>query len=121
MRKVLVPKSKEITHAVHDNYDNLLTDPISIRNEYKTEFQHRLTKKDIRSNTEWFEKFINGFCKLHVKTTTEIQNPDVTFSAFLEAKEFSSKLKTGKSTQPTGFIREVHKHAGDDFLLSLRW
>ena len=39
-------------HALLDNHDNLLTDPMTIRNEHKTEFQHRLRKRDIRSGLE---------------------------------------------------------------------
>ena len=34
MKKLLAPKSKEMPHAVIDNH-NLLTDPVTIRNEYK--------------------------------------------------------------------------------------
>ena len=49
MKKLLAPKSKEMLYAVLDNHDNLLTDPVTIRNEYKTEFQHRLRKRYIRS------------------------------------------------------------------------
>ena len=74
-------------HAVLDNHDNLLTDPVAIRNEYKTEFQHRLRKRDIRSGLEWFEKFQNRLCKLRVKTAGEVQSPNFTFS---EVKEVAS-------------------------------
>ena len=38
MKKLLALKSKEMPHVVLDNHDNLLTDPVTIRNEYKTEF-----------------------------------------------------------------------------------
>ena len=72
-----------------------------IRNKYKTEFQHRLRKRDIRSGSEWFEKFQNRLQKLRVKTAGEIQSPNFTFS---EVKEVVSKLKTGKSTDSTGTI-----------------
>ena len=116
MKKLLAPKSNEMPHAVPDNHDNLLTDPVTIRNEYKTEFQHRSRKRDIRSGLEWFENFQNRLCKLRVRTAGEIQSPDFTFS---EVKEVVSKLKTGKSTDPTGFIRELFKCAGDGLLLSI--
>ena len=36
MKKLLAPKSKEMPHAVIDNHDNLLTDLVTIRNEYIT-------------------------------------------------------------------------------------
>ena len=39
-------------HAILDNHDNLITDPVVIRNEYKAEFQYRLRKRDIRSGLE---------------------------------------------------------------------
>ena len=86
------------------------------RNEYKTEFQHRLRKGDIRSGLEWFENFQNRLRKLRVKTAGEIQSPDFTFS---EVKEVISKLETGKSTDSKGFIRELFKCAGDGLLLSI--
>ena len=89
---------------------------MTIRNEYKKEFHHRLKKKDIRSGLEWFEKFQNRLCKLCVKTAGEIQSPDFTFS---EIKEVVSKLETGKSTDHTGFIRELYKCAGHGLLLSI--
>ena len=58
---------------------------------------------------------MNRLRKLRVKTAGEIQSPDFTFS---EVKEIvSCKLKTGKSTDPTGFIRELYKCAGDGLLL----
>ena len=115
--KLLAPKSKEMPHAVLDNDNNLLTDPVTTGNEYKTEFQHRLRKRDIRSGLEWFENFQNRLCKLRVKTAGEIQSPDFIFS---EVKEVVSKLKTGNSTDPTGFIRELlFKCSGDGLLLSI--
>ena len=116
MKKLLAPKSKEMPHAILDNHENLITDPVVIRNEYKAEFQYRLRKRDIRSGLEWFENFQNRLCKLRVKTASEIQSPDFTFS---EVKEVISKLKTGKSTDPTGFIRELYNCAGDGLLLSI--
>ena len=45
MKKLLAPKSKEMPHAVFDIHGNLLTDPVTIRNEYKTEFQHQFKEK----------------------------------------------------------------------------
>ena len=62
------------------------------------------------------ENFQDRLCKLRVKTAGEIQSPDFTFS---EVKEVISKLKTGKSTDPTGFIRELYNCAGDGLLLSI--
>ena len=87
----------EMPHAVLDNHDNLLTDPVTIRNEYKTEFQHRSRKRDNRSDLEWFENFQTRLCKLHVKTAGEIQSPDFTFSG---VKEVAGKLKTGNLLTP---------------------
>ena len=58
---------------------------------------------------------MNRLRKLPVKTAGEIQSPHFTFS---EVKEIvNCKLKTGKSTDPTGFIRELYKCAGDGLLL----
>ena len=116
MKKLLAPKSKEMPHAILDNHENLITDPVVIRNEYKAEFQYQLRKRDIRSGLEWFENFQNRLCNLRVKAASEIQSPDFTFS---EVKEVISKFKTGKSTDPTGFIRELYNCAGDGLLLSI--
>ena len=81
MKKLLAPKSKEMPYVVLDNHDNLLTDPVTIRNEDKTEFQHPLRKRDIRSGLEWFENFQNRLRKLRVKTAGEIR---VQISHFLK-------------------------------------
>ena len=67
MKKLLAPKSKEMPHAVLDNHDNLLTDPVTIRNEYKTEFQHQLRKRAIRSGLEWFKTFQNRYVNFKKK------------------------------------------------------
>ena len=68
MKKLLAPKSKEMPHAVLDNHDNLLTDPMTIRSEYKTEFQHRLRKKisdQVQSGLKSFRiDYVNFVSKL---------------------------------------------------------
>ena len=78
MKKLLAPKSKEMPHAVLDNHYNLLTDPVTIRNEYKTEFQHRFRKRDIRSDLEWYESsrvdYVNFVSKLLGKFGVQISH-----------------------------------------------
>ena len=39
LKKILAPRNKEIPHSILDRHDNLLTDSITIKNEYRTEFQ----------------------------------------------------------------------------------
>ena len=76
----------------------------------------RVNFHGVNGTLQWFEKFQDRLRKLCVKTAGKIQSPDFTF---LEIKEVVSKLKTGKSTDPTGFIRELFKCAGDGLLLSI--
>ena len=40
LKKILAPRNKEIPHSILDRHDNLLTDSITIKNEYRTEFQY---------------------------------------------------------------------------------
>ena len=40
LKKILAPRNKEISHSILDRHDNLLTDSITIKNEYRTEFQY---------------------------------------------------------------------------------
>ena len=47
LTKILAPRNKEIPHSILDRHDSLLTDPITIKNEYRTEFQDRLRKKKL--------------------------------------------------------------------------
>ena len=49
LKKILAPRNKEIPHSILDRHDNLLTDSITINNEYSTEFQYRCRKREIRS------------------------------------------------------------------------
>ena len=41
LKKIVAPRNKEIPHSILDRHDNLLTDSISIKNEYRTEFQEK--------------------------------------------------------------------------------
>ena len=49
IRKLITPRSKEIPCSLLDKHDNLLTDPETIRNEYLSEFKHRLRARDIKT------------------------------------------------------------------------
>ena len=44
LKKILATRNKEIPHSILDRHDNLLTDSITIKNEYRTEFQYRLKR-----------------------------------------------------------------------------
>ena len=64
LKKILAPRNKEIPHSILDRHDNLLTDSITIKNEYRTEFQYRFRKREIRSDLKWYESFQNHLCQL---------------------------------------------------------
>ena len=50
LKKILAPTNKEIPHSILGRHDDLLTDSITIKNEYRTEFQYRLRKREISSD-----------------------------------------------------------------------
>ena len=70
MKKLIAPRSKEIPCSLADDkHDNLLTDPATIRNEYLSEFKHRLRTRDIKTELKWYESFQNDICYLRPKVT----------------------------------------------------
>ena len=54
LKKILAPKNNEIPDSILDRHDNLLTDLITIKNEYRSEFQYRFRKSEIRSDLKWY-------------------------------------------------------------------
>ena len=65
LKKILPPRNKEIPHSILDRYDSLLTDSITIKNEYRTEFQYRLRKREIKVDMK--RKFLFSHTKVHEK------------------------------------------------------
>ena len=115
MKKLIAPRSKEIPCSLLDKHDNLLMDPATIRNEYLSEFKHRLRTRDIKTELKWYESFQN-ICYLRVDAAKSSNSPEF---SILELKQIIRELKTGKSMDPTGMVREIFKKAGDGFLNSL--
>ena len=116
MKKLIAPRSKEIPCSLLDKHDNLLTDPAAIRNEYLSEFKHTLRTRDIKTELKWYESFQNDICYLRVDAAKSNSSPEF---SILELKQVIRELKTGKSMDPTGMVREIFKKAGDGFLNSL--
>ena len=116
MKKLIAPRSKEIPCSLLDKHDNLLTDPETIRNEYLSEFKHRLRARDIKTELKWYESFQNDICYLRVDAAKSNNSPEF---SILELKQVIRELKTGKSMDPTGMVRETFKKAGDGFLNSV--
>ena len=116
MKKLIAPRSKEIPCSLLDKHDNLLTDPETIRNEYLSEFKHRLRARDIKTELKWYESFQNDICYLRVDAAKSNNSPEF---SILELKQVIRELKTGKSMDPTGMVREIFKKAGDGFLNSV--
>ena len=50
LKKILARRNKEIPRSILDRHDHLLTDSITIKNEYRNEFQYRFRKREIRSD-----------------------------------------------------------------------
>ena len=116
LKKILAPRNKEIPHSILDMHDNLLTDSITIKNEYRTEFQYRLRKREIRSDLKWYESFQNRLCQLRIKACRSNISPNFSLD---EVKQAVGELKLGTSADPTYMVREIFKKCGDGLLYSL--
>ena len=116
MKKLIAPRSKEILCSLLDKYDYLLTSPATIRNEYFSEFKHKLRTRDIKTELKWYDSFQNDICYLKVNAAKSNISPGF---SILELKQVIRELKTGKSMDPTGMVRESSRKAGDGFLNSL--
>ena len=66
LKKILAPRNKDLPPFILDRHENLLTDSIIIKSEYRTEFQYRLRKREIRSDLKWYESFQNRLCQLGI-------------------------------------------------------
>ena len=106
LKKILAPRNKEIPHSILDRYDNLLTDSITIKNEYRTEFQYRLRKREIKSDLKWYESFQNRLCQLRIKACRSSISPNFLLD---EVKQAVGELKLGRSADPNGMVREIFK------------
>ena len=116
IKENLAPRNKEIPHSILDRYDNLLTDSITIKNEYRTEFQYRISKREIRFDLKWYEFFQNRSCQLRIKACKSSISPNFSLD---EVKQVVGELKLGRSAYPTGMVREIFKNCGDALLYSL--
>ena len=114
LKKILAPRNKEIPHSILDRHDNLLTD--SIKNEYRTEFQYRFRKREIRSDLKWYESFQNHLCQLRITACRSSISPNFSLD---EVKHAVGELKLGRSADPTGIVREIFTKCGDGLLYSL--
>ena len=103
------PPAKEIPCSLLDKHDNLLTDPATIRNEYYSEFKHRLRTRDVKTELKWYESFQNDICYLRHNAAKRINSPEF---PILELEQVVRELKTGKSMDPARMVREIFKTAG---------
>ena len=116
LKKILAPRNKKIPHSVLDRHDNLLTDSITVKNEYRTEFQYRLRQREIRSDLKRYESLQNRLCQLRIKACRNSISPNVLLD---EVKQAVGELKLGRSADPTGMVREIFKKCRDGLLYSL--
>ena len=109
VKRVLAPKSITVPHSVIDGFGNEITDEANIRSEYKNQFKHRLRTREIDEQLKEVETMQNHLCQLRLlKSRTEV-SPDFNMEEF---DKVIGELKSGKSTDPTGLIREVFKYGG---------
>ena len=109
MKRVLAPKSITVPHSVIDGFGNEITDEANVRREYKNEFKHRLRTRDIDEQLQEAETMQNHLCQLRLlKSRTEV-SPDFSMEEF---DNVIGDLKSGKSADPTGLIREVFNYRG---------
>ena len=112
LKKAIAPFSKETPCALLNKQDILLTDPAAIRNEYYSEFKHRLRTRVIKPGLEWYESFHKDICQLRLKFAKGNSSPDFTLHELHE-------LKTGKCTDPTGMVREIFKRSANGLIISV--
>ena len=116
LKKILAPRNKEIPHSILDRHDNRSTDSVTIQNEYRTEFQYRLRKREIRSDLKWYESLQNHLCQFRIKACRSSISPNFSLD---EVKQAVGELKLGTSADPTGMVREIFQKCGDGLLYSL--
>ena len=106
LKKILTPRNKEIPHSVLGRHDNLLTDSMTIKNEYGTEFQYRLRKREIRSDLKWYESFQDRLCQLRIKACKSSKSPNFSLD---KVKQAVGELKLSRSADLTSMVREIFK------------
>ena len=116
LRRALAPKRNEIVHSLRSSDGNDISGPISIKSEYRKEFQHRLRKRDIKHELKSYENFQNSICQLRLSVSQKNISPDFTLS---ELKFLVKQFKNGKCMDPIGHIRKIFKYSGYGFLISL--
>ena len=117
LKKVLAPKSISIPHSIIDGFGNEITDQANIRNEYKTEFTHRLRTRVIDDQLKVHEIMQNQLCKLRLVKRRTRAGPDFTVE---DADQAIRELKNGKSVDPTGLVRELFKKGGKGLSQSIQ-
>ena len=111
LKKIIAPGNREIPYSILDRHDNLSADSITIKNEYRTEFQCRL-----RSDLKWYKSFQNRLCQLRMKACRSSISPNFSLD---EVKQAVGELKLGRSADPTGMVREIFQKCGEGLLYSL--
>ena len=107
MKKVLAPKSMTVPHSVIDGFGNEITDEANIRSEYKNEFKHRLRAREIDGQLKEVETMQNHRCQVRLLKSRTEASPNFSMEEF---DKVIGELKSGKSADPTGLIREVFKN-----------
>ena len=116
LKKILAPRKKEIPHSIFDRHDSLLTDSITTKNKYRTEFQYRLRKREISSDPKLYESFQNCLCQLRINACKSSISTNFSLDG---VKQAVGELKLGRSADSTGMVRELFKKCGDGLLYSL--
>ena len=69
LKRALAPKNNETAHSLRSSDGNDISDPINIKSEYRTEFQHRLRKRDIKHDLKSYENFQYSICQLRLSVS----------------------------------------------------
>ena len=92
-----------------NGFDNEVTDPENIINEFRSEFQHRLRIREPQGHIKRYELLHNTLCELWLQNCTTTESPDFPIT---ELKAVLGELKGGKCADSSGFIREIFSRGG---------
>ena len=116
IKRVLAPMCNTVPHCIVNNFGNEIIDEGSICEEYRSEFIHRLRKREIEDDLKDCEILNDTLCK------TILQNAKSNISSEFTLQELGDALKEfkrGKCMEPAGFIREMFINEGQMLTQSL--
>ena len=116
VKKILAPESVYIPHCILHGMGNEIADPKNIRNQFQTEFLHRLRQHEPKEHIHitCHETLQNDLCMLRIEKCRKVESNDFPES---ELESAIRSLKNGKSGDTLGFIGKIFKQGGEFLLL----